>query len=172
MDGRIIVIVRGVYSLDSVYVESVSGRKDLRCEDDIIEWGYKGHMNDVAATIGLENLKYTDRVFTKVLENADRYNDALGEYHLKYAPDRNMWYYLYTIRVRDRDKFIDYLADRGIMASKVHARNDTHTCFAESKTPLPGVDEYYSEQVSIPVGWWVGDPSIEYIIKTIRDNSW
>jgi dTDP-4-amino-4,6-dideoxygalactose transaminase len=33
-------------------------RKDFRCEADIEEWGFKFHMNDVCATVGIENLKH------------------------------------------------------------------------------------------------------------------
>ena len=36
-------------------------KKDFRAEDPIEEWGYKFHMNDVNATIGIENLKHANR---------------------------------------------------------------------------------------------------------------
>ena len=36
-------------------------RKDFRCEADITEWGFKFHMNDVNASIGLANLKETQK---------------------------------------------------------------------------------------------------------------
>jgi dTDP-4-amino-4,6-dideoxygalactose transaminase len=35
-------------------------RKDFRMENDISEWGYKFHMNDINATIGLCNLEHID----------------------------------------------------------------------------------------------------------------
>ena len=28
-----------------------------RCEQEIVDWGYKFHMNDISACIGLENLR-------------------------------------------------------------------------------------------------------------------
>jgi len=37
-------------------------RKDFRCEADIDEWGYKFHMNDVCATVGIENLKHANNL--------------------------------------------------------------------------------------------------------------
>ena len=45
-------------------------RKDFRCEADIEEWGYKFHMNDVCATVGLENLKHIDELVQKHKDNA------------------------------------------------------------------------------------------------------
>ena len=38
-------------------IDREGNRKDFRCEADIEEWGYKFHMNDVCATVGIENLK-------------------------------------------------------------------------------------------------------------------
>jgi dTDP-4-amino-4,6-dideoxygalactose transaminase len=40
-------------------------RKDFRCEADIPEWGFKFHMNDVCATVGIENLKHADELIKK-----------------------------------------------------------------------------------------------------------
>ena len=36
------------------------GRTDFRCEADIEEWGFKFHMNDLCAAIGMENFKSVD----------------------------------------------------------------------------------------------------------------
>ena len=38
-------------------IDRENNKKDFRCETDIMEWGFKFHMNDINATIGIENLK-------------------------------------------------------------------------------------------------------------------
>ncbi|MHC4912525.1 MAG: DegT/DnrJ/EryC1/StrS family aminotransferase, partial [Planctomycetota bacterium] len=53
--------------------------KDLRCEADISEYGYKFHMNDVTAVIGLEQLRYVGEVIEKHRANAKWYDKALVE---------------------------------------------------------------------------------------------
>jgi len=45
-------------------IDRESVRKDMRCEEDIVEWGYKYHMNDVCATVGLGN-------FDQALDNGE-----------------------------------------------------------------------------------------------------
>ena len=50
------------------------GRTDFRCEADIAEWGFKFHMNDVCAAIGMENFKHMDRLVSKHKENAAYYD--------------------------------------------------------------------------------------------------
>ncbi|MHC4073365.1 MAG: DegT/DnrJ/EryC1/StrS family aminotransferase, partial [Planctomycetota bacterium] len=145
--------------------------KDLRCEEDIAEYGYKFHMNDVCATIGIEQLKYVQDILNLHRRNAAMYDRAFCELEnvklLRYEPGLQSSYWLYTIRVKGRDEFVKKMAEAGIMASKVHARNDLHSCFKDSRCDLPGVDEFYSEQVSIPVGWWVTEAEVKYIINEV-----
>ncbi len=149
-------------------IDRKSKRKDLRCEADIVEYGYKFHMNDVTAAIGLEQLKYVGKTIEKHRANAKRYNEAFKNLKavrpLSYKSDRSSVYWLYTMRVKDRQKFMEYMKRAGITVSQVHARNDNHTMFKDSKVNLPGVDEFTSEQVSIPAGWWLTDEDLVKII--------
>ena len=46
-------------------IDRENNSKDFRCEADIPEWGFKFHMNDVNATIGMENLNYVDDIINK-----------------------------------------------------------------------------------------------------------
>ena len=53
--------------------------KDFRMENDVEEWGYKFHMNDVCAAVGLANL--TDMQFVLEMNrlNANHYNTKLKD---------------------------------------------------------------------------------------------
>jgi len=150
-------------------------RSDLRCEADIVEYGYKFHMNDVTAVIGLEQLKYVGKTIEKHRANAARYDEAFKNLEavrpLRYRNDRCSSHWLYTMRVKDRPKFMEHMKRAGITVSQVHARNDTHTMFKDFKVNLPGVDEFTAEQVSIPVGWWLTEKDVSYIIKTVSKYS-
>ena len=150
-------------------------RSDLRCEADIVEYGYKFHMNDVTAVIGLEQLKYVGKTIERHRANAARYDEAFKNLEavrpLRYRNDRCSSHWLYTMRVKDRPKFMEHMKRAGITVSQVHARNDTHTMFKDFKVNLPGVDEFTAEQVSIPVGWWLTEKDVSYIIKTVSKYS-
>jgi len=152
-------------------IDRKSKRKDLRCEADIVEYGYKFHMNDVTAVIGLEQLKYVAETIEKHRANAARYNEAFRNLEtvrpLRYENDRRSTYWLYTMRVKDRRKFMEHMKKAGITVSQVHARNDTHTMFKDFRAELPGVDEFTSEQVSIPVGWWLTEKDLAGIINAV-----
>lgn len=153
-------------------IDRESERRDFRCEQDVAEWGYKFHMNDVTATIGLEQLRHIGKVLSRHRENAAYYRQQLADQPgldlLNYRSDRESSYWLFTVRVRDRLRFMKKMTDAGITVSQVHARNDHHTMFADFSRVLPGVDEFVEEQVSIPVGWWLEDDQRQHIAETAR----
>lgn len=145
--------------------------EDLRCERDVAEAGYKFHMNDISATIGIEMMKYADGIITKHRENAKFYDDNLKVRRVPENPDGKSAYWIYTIHIDDgrRDDFMRYMKEKGVMTSKVHARNDEHSMFRNCRTELPGLDKFYSSMVSIPVGWWVTPEEREHIVESINN---
>lgn len=154
-------------------IDRETSRRDLRCEEDMKLSGYKYNFNDVGAAIGLEQIKHVQAILDRHRANADFYAKLLMGLKrvklLKYAMDRLSSYWLFTIRVDDRDSFQEHMAKAGVMVSQVHVRNDIHTVFRPYRRNLPGVDEFCSRQVSIPVGWWVTDKDREKIVKAIMD---
>ncbi len=142
---------------------------DLRCELDISEAGYKFHMNNISAVVGNENLKHVNYIVGKHRENALFYNNYFDAHGIKYAKENEKSaYWLYTIHTNNRDELMRGLQEKGIMSSKVHARNDKHSMFKDFYTDdLKGVDEFNRTHLCIPVGWWVNEKDREYIAKSI-----
>ncbi len=140
--------------------------EDLRCEEDVKEAGYKFHMNDVCAVVGIEMMKYVEEIIAKHRANAKFYNENLKVEYVKESPDSESAYWMYTIHIKDgrRDKFMRYMKDNGVLVSKVHSRNDTHTMFKDFQTELPGLEEYYESMCSIPVGWWLTEEERKKIV--------
>ncbi len=146
-------------------------------EWNIIEAGYKFHMNDIAATIGLAQLPHLPGLLAKRRENAAFFNTHLsGLEHVRLMQeqsDRLSSYWLYTIKVDERVRFIEYMNQNGIAASIVHGRNDRHNIFAHyNSSGLEGLDRYSEKMVCIPVGQWVGPEEREKIVKVIRGGGW
>jgi perosamine synthetase len=144
---------------------------DLRCELDVAEAGYKFHMNDVCAVIGLHNLAHVDKIVGKHRENALFYNKAFANSNAitisPENPDGASAYWLYTLHVNNRDELMQKLTAEGIMSSKVHARNDTHSMFKEFKAELPNAQKFNDSHICIPVGWWVTEQEREYIAEKV-----
>ena len=148
------------------------GRTDFRCEADIEEWGFKFHMNDVCAAIGIENFKHMDRLVSRHKENAAYYDLRLqnveGVTLLKREEGFESAFWIYSLLVDDRPSFYEYMKECNIMVSQVHERNDKHSCMAEFQSELPNLEKTIGKVVSIPVGWWVTDEQRDYIVDCIR----
>ena len=148
------------------------GRTDFRCEADIEEWGFKFHMNDVCATVGMENFKHLDNLVSKHKENAAYYDENLKDINgvtlLEREDGFESAFWIYTILVDNRNSFYKYMEECKITVSQVHARNDKHSCMAEFKSELPNLDKTIGNIVSIPVGWWISNEEREYIVECIK----
>jgi len=153
-------------------IDRDSNRKDFRCEADIEEWGYKFHMNDVCATVGIENLKHADKLIKKHQENAAYYDEHLqntpGVTLLKREKGHESAFWIYSMLVENRDGFYKHMKNCNIVVSQVHERNDKHTCVREYKSALPALDRTINKVVSLPVGWWVTEEEREYIVNCIK----
>lgn len=153
-------------------IDRTSNRKDFRCEADIKEWGFKFHMNDVCATIGIENLKQVDEIINLHKSNAAYYDENLkscnGVTLLKRQEGFESSFWIYSMLVDNKPEFMRYMSEKGITTSQVHARNDTHTCVDKYKTFLPELDKVETKLVSIPVGWWVDQEQRSYIVECIK----
>lgn len=155
-------------------IDRDGNRKDFRCEADIEEWGFKFHMNDVNATVGLANLKHANEIIKAHQSNAKFYDTNLKEIPgvttLTRHNDRESAFWIYSMLVENRDGFYAKMKDRGIVVSQVHERNDKHTCTAPYKSALPNLDNTIGKVVAIPVGWWVTEEERQYIVDCIKQG--
>ena len=152
-------------------IDREADSEDLRCEENVEEAGYKFHMNDVCATVGIEMMKYIEQIIDKHRKNADYYNQNLKVEFVPEPDDCQSSYWMYTVHIKDgkRDQFMKYMKENGVLASKVHSRNDTHAMFKDFRTDLPGLEKYYSSMCSIPVGWWLSEKNLKYITNLVNN---
>ena len=145
---------------------------DLRCELDVAEAGYKFHMNDVCATIGIENFKNLGWIIEQHRINAKFYDEAFtGSDKITVShenKDGKSAYWLYTIHLNNRDEVMKKMTEVGVVTSKVHARNDTHSMFKDFwDANLPNAEKFNNSHLCIPVGWWVSKEDREFIAENI-----
>ena len=147
-------------------------KKVSRLENDITRAGYKYGMNNVNATIGTVQLSHIDEIIGCHILNGKYYDEALkgisGVTMIPYYANTEPSYWLYTMKVENRDEFCRMMESHGVAASLLHHRSDTHSVFAESKCELPALDEFYKSLVHIPCGWWVSDEDRERIVEIIK----
>jgi dTDP-4-amino-4,6-dideoxygalactose transaminase len=155
-------------------IDRESPRTDFRCEEDIKEWGYKFHMNDVAATIGLGNMRQVERNLASAksiaLEYDLKFSKVPGIKLTQVMPDRTSSNWLYTIQVENRSEFVNMMTRNGISVSRVHERDDKHTFTKDSQCDLPNLDRIIQKQISIPCGWWLTEADVHHIMKCVKSG--
>ena len=65
---------------------------------------------------------------------------------------------------------MDKMKEKKIMVSRVHERNDKHSCVKQFKSELPNLDKVVKKMICIPNGWWVTKEQREYIVKSIKEG--
>lgn len=175
--GCLIVPHKNLYNRSKLLrwygIDRESDRKDFRCEADIPEWGFKFHMNDVSASIGMSNLENVQKdVIDKHISNGKFYDEALkgisGITLLERDTRMESAYWIYSLLVDDKDKFTKHMKEHGIATSQVHERNDIHSCLTEFRSSLPNLDSIKGKLTAIPVGWWVSKEDRQYIVDVIK----
>jgi perosamine synthetase len=149
-------------------------KKLSRLENNIQFQGYKYHMNNINATIGLIQLMDIETIVDKYIDNGKFFDRELvniaGLELLQYYQDSEPSYWLYTLKVENREGFIAKLAQNGIMASELHKRSDYHDYLNDFNENLPALDKFYSKLVHIPCGWWVTAVDREKIVSVIKSG--
>lgn len=156
-------------------------KEEIKWHYDINEPGFKFHMNNVNATIGLSQLNVIDKIINKHKKNGNWYNKNLKNTEgikLPTIPDKSEpSYWIYPLRVEKRENFVKMMKSYGIGTNIAHVRNDSYSCMKNGNYVLnhtdylPGMNEYEKEYLFIPSGWWVTSENREYIMECIK-NGW
>ena len=140
--------------------------------DDITEIGLKGNMNDIAATIGLEQIKHIKRIVRACHENGHRYMELLrdvpGIRHIRRDAADYSIFWAFCLLAENRGGLIRKLEEAGITAAQIHPRNDAYSMFKTSRRSLPNVDWFSDRELSLPCGWWLEAGDVERICGVIK----
>ena len=147
-------------------------RQQDRLTVEVAEVGYKYHMNNVTAAIGLAQMDHIDGVIARHIDNGRYFDRALAQMPgltpSPHPPHVEPSYWFYTVLAERSGDLQRALAASGIASSKIHRRNDLHPVFASSRRPLPGLDRFWESALHIPCGWWVDDVARERIVAALR----
>ena len=141
--------------------------------------GYNYRMTDIAAAVGIAQLKKLEKFNLRRRKNADYYNANLSVKGLvspAVAPGMHHVYHQYVIRLTEefpmkRDAFIDYLTSKGI-GSAVHYPVPIHRQplfgLVNYPDPCPVSTQLSSSVLSLPVHPLLDQKELAYICDTIN----
>lgn len=139
---------------------------------DISEIGYKYHLNDYGAVLGLANLSGFKERLSKRRKVAQYYNQCLtdipGITRFQYKSDRQSSYWLYGLHVEKRNDFIKALSKRGVPTTVVHQRIDRNSIFGGITKKLFNQEKFDKTQINIPLHDGIDMKTAHYIVNSIK----
>ncbi len=136
------------------------------------ELGWNFRMTNIAAAIGLHQLKKLDKANERRRANAKRYDELLGEKVITpYVDERAKHvYHQYTIRVKNREAVLDAFKREGIGFGIYYPRGNHQQPIMQKlgyTAKLPVTEKLCEEVISIPVHALLSEEDVEKVAKTI-----
>lgn len=134
--------------------------------------GFKYHMNDVAAAMGLGNLSdFPARLERRRCIGA-RYRSEFGHVPGLTLPRLDDGcghaYWFFNVIVEKRESFAMAMESRGIPVSVVDSRIDAHSVFGGMCGDLPGTDWFDAHQIAVPVHDGMTDDDVGRVVDAVR----
>jgi dTDP-4-amino-4,6-dideoxygalactose transaminase len=133
---------------------------------DVTSLGYNYYMDEISASIGIEQLKKIQSSNKKRYNIAKRYSMELN-LNEKMPLDRNSSYHLYWIRVKNRKKFMRNMMKSGIETGAHYPPVHLMTYY-KKKTSLPNTEQVGKDVVTLPMHPNLTDEEINYVIKKVN----
>lgn len=139
---------------------------------EVVTPGYRYHMPNINAAIGLEQLKRMDVFRARKRAIVTQYDAALkdvpGIALIKHNLDETFPFF-YIIRVLNgkRDSLLRCLKDKGIGAGVHYIPNHIQPLFSDYRASLPVTEQLYEEILTIPLYYEMTDIDVSTVIETV-----
>lgn len=149
---------------------------------EVVAPGYKYNMTDIAASLGIHQLRKAHLFQQKRQTMAARYDEALQGLPLLLPPhapsgDTHAWH-LYVVRLTDdapvsRDRFIELMAEKGIGCSvhfiPLHLHPYWRDLYNLKPEDFPSALRTYEQAVSLPLYTKMSDYDQSRVIRTVQE---
>ncbi len=136
---------------------------------DIQEPGYKYHMHDVSASMGIVGLEYYDKIIAHRKKIFNIYKEEFKNLDgIKLVDGHNNTYWLATVLVERRDDFAKMLFEGHVDTNVVQVRNDIFDIFGGNRADLPVMNELEYKYLSIPLNMRVTEEDAYYIASLVK----
>lgn len=123
---------------------------------DITMIGHSATMGEVNSYIGTQQMKNVETLLSSQRHNAEVWHDKLKNYHdvnIIKNEVSNPNYWVFGMLTDKKQFYLESFRNQGYYASGVHINNNRYSVFGDKKT-LKGVNEFYTNFLAIPSGWW------------------
>lgn len=133
---------------------------------DMDEVGFKTHMNDLAATMGIVGLSHNQEILNHRENISDVYLDAFNG--IQVVAGGSYWLFCILLEGRDEGK-MDNIKAAGVECDLVHLRNDIFTPFGGKRQELVNINRIESQYLYIPLHSNMTIEDAEYVADVVLD---
>lgn len=137
------------------------------------EVGFKYHMNDIAAAIGLVQLKKLDKMNQRREEITKKYNEGLQQLKWLETPVVKSYakpsFHNYVIKVDKRDQLNIYLQEKGISTGVHYFPNNYYEMYRSFRGETPTSDSVWKKLLTLPLFPDLMDEEVDFIIREIKE---
>jgi perosamine synthetase len=141
---------------------------------DLKEVGFKYHLNNYAAALGLANLNGFKERLEKRRKIGELYRRQLADLKditLFTEPgDRQSAYWLFGLHTNNRIQLIRNLNSKGVPSSVVHQRIDKYSVFGGTDRTLANMNRFDETQLHIPIHDAISEETAAYIVDAIKNG--
>ncbi len=147
--------------------------KERRWQFEVRTQGYRYHMSNLNAAIGLAQMAQVDGFVARRRQVARRYDEAFrGLSALRTLPIDydEAAPHIYVVRVAGgrRDPLMQWLKDRDIETGINYVPNHLHAYFGYRGPGLPVTERAYDELLVLPLHCALSDEDVETVIRAVR----
>jgi perosamine synthetase len=142
---------------------------------DVVTQGYRYHMSNINAAIGLIQLKKFERMNSRKIEIARQYDRAFADLQgvtlLRNDNYLDIGLFIYILRVKQgRNDLMDYLASRGVGSGIHYIPSHKFTFYKDKGNSLPVTDMIFNEILTLPLFPDITDEHVNKVIATVTEG--
>jgi perosamine synthetase len=140
---------------------------------NVEEVGYKYHLSDIYASIGLAQLGKLDRLNARRREIVQEYQEAFADLDWLERPVERPYVvsalHNYVVKLDTRDSLMAYLKERGISTGMHYIPNHLYDVYAPYRTELSVTERVWKRLVTLPLFPDLNENQLRFIIRSVRE---
>jgi perosamine synthetase len=136
------------------------------------ELGWKYHMNDITAAIGLAQLEKLDQGNARRRDIVAYYNERFADLDCLETPVEKSYAqsacHNYVLKLDRRDQLISYLRDRNISTGVHYMPNHLYSMYRRFQADVPVTEKVWQRLVTLPLYPGMSDWDVERVVRGVR----
>jgi perosamine synthetase len=139
---------------------------------DVVTQGYRYHMSNISAAVGLVQLKKFDRMNQRKIDVAKQYDAAFEKLEdvtlLRNNGYRDIGLFVYILKIKSRrNELMETLGRRGVASGIHYIPSHVFTYYKKDGVHLPVTEQIYNQILTLPLFPDITDLEVDQVIDAV-----